>query len=246
MPEPGSKQISKKIEQKPEKSKTAAKRSARSSAESPDTAQAHAVSQHLSKADKKLAKIIEHVGPFTLSVDAMQSSYEALAESIIYQQITGKAAQSIFNKVVANFKTDKFPSEKLILQVGEDELRACGLSRSKAMALQDLALKSLEGIVPAVDEMHNLSDQELLTRLTSVRGIGPWTVQMLLIFRLGRLDVLPNTDYGVRKGFALTYFGKKRAQAEDLPKPSEIAVHAERWRPFRSAASWYMWRALEL
>ncbi len=222
------------------------KRSARLSGKAPDGAQAQAICDHLSRADGKLAKVIKQVGPYTLRVDGMQSSYEALAESIVYQQITGKAAQSICNKVMTNFKTKKFPGEKLILKASEDDLRACGLSRAKAMALQDLALKSLDGIVPHVDEMQNLSDEELLTRLVSVRGIGPWTVQMLLMFRLGRLDVLPNTDYGVRKGFALTYFGKKRAQSDDLPKPSEIAAHAERWRPFRSAASWYLWRALEL
>ncbi len=222
------------------------KRSSRLAGQATEEAQADAICTHLCKADKKLAKVIKQVGPYTLRVDGMQSSYEALAESIVYQQITGKAAQSICNKVMANFKTKKFPGEKLILKASEDDLRACGLSRAKAMALQDLPLKSLEGVVPKVDEMQNLSDEDLLARLVSVRGIGPWTVQMLLMFRLGRQDVLPSTDYGVRKGFALTYYGKTRAQSDDLPKPSEIAAHAECWRPFRTAASWYMWRALEL
>ena len=222
------------------------KRSARTAGKAPDKNQAEAIRDHLCQADRKLAKVIERVGPFTLTIDEMQSSYGALAESIVYQQITGKAAQSICNKIMSNFESTTFPGPKQILAADIEALRACGLSCGKAMALQDLALKTLEGVVPEIDEMHNLSDEELLARLTAVRGIGPWTVQMLLMFRLGRLDVLPSTDYGVRKGFALTYYGKNRAQSEDLPKPSEIAERAERWRPFRSAASWYLWRSLEL
>ncbi len=222
------------------------KRSTRIAGKAPDKNQAKAIRDHLCQADRKLAKIIEQVGPFTLSIDEMQSSYGALAESIVYQQITGKAAQSICNKIMSNFKSSVFPSPKQILAVDIEALRACGLSRGKAMALQDLALKTLEGVVPEIDEMHTLSDEELLKRLTEVRGIGPWTVQMLLMFRLGRLDVLPSTDYGVRKGYALTYYGKNRAQSEDLPKPAEIVERAERWRPYRSAASWYLWRSLEI
>ncbi|MDP3510397.1 MAG: DNA-3-methyladenine glycosylase [Candidatus Melainabacteria bacterium] len=222
------------------------KRSTRIAGKAPDKNQAKVIRDHLCQADRKLAKIIEQVGPFTLAIDEMQSSYSALAESIVYQQITGKAAQSICNKIMSNFESPVFPSPKQILAVDIEALRACGLSRGKAMALQDLALKTLEGVVPEIDEMHNLSDEELLERLTAVRGIGPWTVQMLLMFRLGRLDVLPSTDYGVRKGYALTYYGKNRAQSEDLPKPSEIAERAERWRPYRSAASWYLWRSLEI
>ncbi|CAN5429329.1 hypothetical protein BH11CYA1_BH11CYA1_19380 [soil metagenome] len=222
------------------------KRSARTAGKAPEVNQAEAIRHHLCKADKKLAKVIEQVGPFTLTIDEMQSSYAALAESIVYQQITGKAAQSICNKILTNFKTKTFPSPKQILAVDIEALRACGLSRGKALALQDLAIKTIEGVVPEIDEMHNLSDQELLDRLTAVRGIGPWTVQMLMMFRLGRLDILPSTDYGVRKGFALTFYGKSRAQSEDLPKPSEIVERAESWRPFRTAASWYLWRSLEI
>jgi DNA-3-methyladenine glycosylase II len=222
------------------------KRSTRTAGKAPDKNQAKAIRDHLCQADRKLAKIIEQVGHFNLTIDEMQSSYAALAESIVYQQITGKAAQSICNKIMTNFESKVFPSPRQILAVDIEALRACGLSRGKAMALQDLALKTLEGVVPEIDEMHTLSDEELLKRLTAVRGIGPWTVQMLLMFRLGRLDVLPSTDYGVRKGYALTYYGKNRAQSEDLPKPSEIAERAERWRPYRSAASWYLWRSLEI
>lgn len=205
---------------------------------------------HLSESDKKLAKLIEQVGEFALEVNALQSSYEALAESIIYQQITGKAAKSIHNKVVAHFNDGdieaKFPHPKEILKADEVRLRSCGLSRGKVLAIKDLAEKTLEGVVPDVDEMHELEDEELIERLTSIRGIGPWTVQMLLIFRLGREDILPNTDYGIRKGFALTYWPKSKQKGEALPTPSEIAKQAERWRPYRTCASWYLWRALDL
>lgn len=231
------------------------KRSSRSQGKSFSPARRREIVEHLSAADKKLAALIEQVGPFSLKVDELQSGYEALAESIIYQQITGKAAQSILNKVKANLgqaqfasadnHSGDFPSPRKILSTDFDALRACGLSRGKALALQDLAQKSLPDedgniLVPSIEEMHQLDDQELIRRLTLIRGIGPWTVQMLLIFRLGREDVLPATDYGVRKGFALTYFGKRKAAQEILPTPAEIARKAERWRPFRSAASWYL------
>jgi DNA-3-methyladenine glycosylase II len=225
-------------------SKVTGKRSARTGGKKPGT-QAAAIYDHLCQSDTKLAKMIEQVGPYTLTVNEIQSSFEALAESIVYQQITGKAAQSICQKVMKNFATETFPGPQLLLGADIEELRSCGLSRAKAMALQDLSEKYLEGVVPSIDEMHQTSDEDLISRLTSVRGIGPWTVQMLLIFRLGRLDVLPSTDYGVRKGYALTFYGKKRA-ATELPTPSEIEARAERWRPFRSAASWYLWRALEV
>jgi DNA-3-methyladenine glycosylase II len=247
------------------------KRSSRSQGRSCSAARRKAIVSHLSAADKKLANLIEQVGPFSMKVDELQSGYEALAESIVYQQITGKAAQSILAKVRANLghsnNPDNFPTPQTILSASLEDLRACGLSRSKGMALHDLALKSLPDengltVVPSIEEMHALTDDELIQRLTQIRGIGPWTVQMLLIFRLGRLDVLPATDYGVRKGFALTYFSKSRLKpvakpstkadgklkkAEMvLPTPTEIAKKAECWRPFRSAASWYLWRALEL
>lgn len=221
------------------------KRSARTGGKKPAVTQAAAIVDHLCAADKKLARMIEQVGPYTLTVNEIQSSFEALAESIVYQQITGKAAQSICQKVMTNFGTTSFPGPKLLLAADIEELRTCGLSRAKAMALQDLSEKYLSGLVPPVEAMLDMSDEEIIERLTAVRGIGEWTVQMMLIFRLGRLDVLPSTDYGVRKGFARTFYSKPKF-ASELPKPSEIAERAERWRPFRSAASWYMWRALEV
>src|SRR5208283_3031517 len=131
------------------------------------------------------------------------------------------------------------PTAEEMLKIPNRKLRQAGLSGAKALAMKDLAKKALEGIVPTVEEARSLSDEELVERLTSVRGIGAWTVEMFLIFRLGRPDVLPIHDYGVQKGFALTY-GKK-----EIPKPRELAAFGERWRPYRTVASWYMWRAVE-
>jgi 3-methyladenine DNA glycosylase/8-oxoguanine DNA glycosylase len=127
-----------------------------------------------------------------------------------------------------------------LLRLDDDALRAAGLSRAKVLALRDLASRTLDGTVPQIDELHSLSDDAIIERLVRVRGIGPWTVQMLLIFRLGRPDVLPVHDYGVRHGFKLAY-GKRM-----LPTPRELARWGERWRPFRTAASWYLWRAVDL
>jgi DNA-3-methyladenine glycosylase II len=204
------------------------------------------ITDHLSAADKKMASLIERIGPLKLHVDDIQSSYQALAESIVYQQITGKAAQSICKKVFATFECQAFPEPDIMLEASIAKLKSCGLSSAKAMAMKDLAEKTLSGVVPTVEEMHLLEDEELATRLTTVRGVGPWTVHMLLIFRLARLDVMPATDYGIRKGFALTYYGKSKLNEGTLPTPSEIQQRAERWRPFRSAASWYLWRATDL
>ncbi len=204
------------------------------------------IALHLCNSDKKMAALIEQVGPLKLHVDEIQSSYQALAESIVYQQITGKAAQSICKKVFATFESESFPEPDIMVSATIEKLRSCGLSSAKAMAIRDLAEKTLTGVVPTVEEMHLLEDEALASRLTAVRGVGPWTVHMLLIFRLARLDVMPATDYGIRKGFALTYFTKKQLKEGILPTPNEIHHRAERWRPYRSAASWYLWRATDL
>jgi len=191
---------------------------------------------HLRARDPKLAVIIDRVGARKLEIEAAQSTFDALAEAIVYQQLTAKAAATIFGRVRA--AVDPFEPARL-LRKSEAKLRACGLSGAKLAALRDLSKKTLDGTVPHVDELHALDDDAIVERLTAVRGIGPWTVHMLLIFRLGRPDVLPVADYGVRKGFARVF--KKRA----LPTPAQLTRYAERWRPFRTAASWYMWRALE-
>ena len=204
--------------------------------------------QELTDADPVLGRLIEKAGPFTLKLKSQHSPFEALLESIIYQQLHGKAAAAILKRVLTYFG-DLHPAPEHLLAAPEDQLRGCGLSASKLLALRDLAAKTLDGTVPTLQQIRRLDDAEIIERLTEVRGIGTWTVEMLLIFRLGRPDVLPVTDYGVRKGFALT-FGRlpkrKPFDASMLAKPADMLRRGERWRPWRSVASWYLWRACDL
>jgi 3-methyladenine DNA glycosylase/8-oxoguanine DNA glycosylase len=233
--------------------------------------------EHVQKRDKKLGKIIDQVGPCLLKLEEMHSPFASLAEAIIYQQLSGKAAATISQRVKNLFLEDSlqeeaakqkvlavprhrtkselkkyddmnkdvkpmiaattFPQPYRFLETTDELLRSAGLSRAKTAAIKDLALKATEGHVPTLEEMHNLSDEELVERLSAIRGIGKWTVEMLLIFRLGRLNILPATDYGVRKGFAFTY------KTGDLPTPSALLQYGEKWQPYRTVASWYLWRA---
>ena len=195
--------------------------------------------EFLRSIDKRLARVIEKTGTFQFKLDQCDSVYESLLEAITYQSISGKAAATIFARIKALGSNGLCPTPAEILATPNQKLREAGLSNAKAAAMKDLAQKTIEGIVPTLEEAGQLSDAELVERLISVRGIGAWTVEMFLIFRLGRPDVLPIHDYGVQKGFALTY-GKKV-----IPKPRELAAFGERWRPYRTVASWYMWRAIE-
>ena len=184
---------------------------------------------HLRAGDPKLAALIDRAGPFSLRLDPSPSPFESLLESILYQQLHGKAAATIHRRVREYFGGD--PAPQLLLDTPDEPLRAAGVSGNKIKAIR------------------KMSDADIVERLTEVRGIGSWTVEMLLIFRLGRPDILPVTDYGVRKGFALTFqrVPKSRAiEAADLPKPDVIFRRAQRWAPFRSVASWYLWRACDL
>jgi DNA-3-methyladenine glycosylase II len=196
--------------------------------------------EHLARADRRLARVIAKAIEFKLEIEEAQSPYEALLEAIIYQSISGKAAETIFGRVKALGATGRCPTPRETLNLRKQKLRAAGLSGAKIAAVRDLAQKTIEGIVPTLEQAQKMSDQELVERLDSVRGVGTWTVEMFLIFRLGRPDVLPIHDYGVQKGFALTY-GKK-----EIPKPRELAAFGERWRPYRTVAAWYMWRAVQL
>jgi len=193
----------------------------------------------LCAADARLALLIERHGPCRLTPDRTQSPFAALAESIAYQQLTGKAAATIFSRVLALYHPKRFPSPSDLLVTEDTALRAAGLSRSKILAMKDLAAKTLDGTVPSLARLHRLADEEIVDRLTTVRGIGRWTVEMLLIFRLGRPDVMPASDYGVRKGFHRAF------KTRGLPTPAQITRRAERWRPYRSVASWYLWRAID-
>jgi DNA-3-methyladenine glycosylase II len=195
--------------------------------------------QYLSSADPVLAGLIERIGPFNMQIRRMHNPFEALARNIIYQQLHGKAAAAIHERVIALFGKNKLHPQD-ILDASEESLRGAGLSGAKLVALKDLAVKTLNGTVPTLARLRRMEDEEIIEHLTQVRGIGRWTVEMLLIFRLGRPDVLPVGDFAVRKGFSLAY-GMK-----ELPKPKELMLSGERWRPYRSVASWYMWRASEL
>jgi DNA-3-methyladenine glycosylase II len=195
--------------------------------------------QRLSERDEQLKTLITELVPFAIDVADAQSPYEVLMESIVYQSISGKAAATIFARIAALGENGRPPAPKAMLKIPARKLRKAGLSGAKVLAMKDLAKKAIEGVVPTHDEALKLSDEELVERLVSVRGIGAWTVEMFLIFRLGRPDVLPIHDLGVKKGWSVAY-GKKH-----MPKPQELLKFGERWRPYRTVASWYMWRAFE-
>ena len=195
--------------------------------------------RHLSTADGTLAALMERAGPFAIEIRKLHDPFEALARNIVFQQLHGNAAAAIHKRVLDLFGGGKLrPAD--IIGAPEETLRGAGLSGAKLAALKDLAAKTADGTVPTLARLRRMSDEEIVERLTRVRGIGRWTVEMLLMFRLGRPDVLPVGDFAVRKGFALAY-GLKES-----PKPKELQEYGERWRPYRSVASWYMWRAVEL
>ena len=193
----------------------------------------------LAERDNCLKLLIAETQSFQMDPDHFQSPYEALLEAIAYQSISGKAAATIFGRIKALSSTGRAPTPQEMLKLREHALRKAGLSGAKVLAMKDLAKKTIEGVVPTLEDAQKLSDEELVERLTSVRGIGAWTVEMFLIFRLGRPDVLPIHDLGVKKGWSITY-GKKH-----MPKPKELLAFGERWRPYRTVASWYMWRACQ-
>jgi 3-methyladenine DNA glycosylase/8-oxoguanine DNA glycosylase len=195
--------------------------------------------RHLSERDLQLRQLIAETAPFQIEVEDAQSPYEVLLEAIAYQSISGKAAATIFGRIKALGENGRPPAPEKMLKIPTAKLRKAGLSGAKATAMKDLAKKTLAGIVPTHDEALKLSDEDLVERLVSVRGIGAWTVEMFLIFRLGRPDVLPIHDLGVKKGWSVAY-GKKH-----MPAPKELLRFGERWRPYRTVASWYMWRAFE-
>lgn len=196
---------------------------------------------HLRAADPALARIIDAVGPFTMELKRTRSLFAALAEAIIYQQLHGKAAATIYGRLCALFPgASNGPTAAHILDAPEEALRGAGLSRAKLAALRDLAQRQVAGELPSLAAARRMDDAALIETLTAVRGIGRWTVEMLLMFRLGRPDVLPVDDYGIRKGFAIAL----RARA--LPDRVAVARRGARWRPYRTVASWYLWRAAEL
>ncbi len=186
-----------------------------------------------------MAELIARSRRYNIAPAVSIRPFDALAESIAYQQLSGKAAATIFGRVRALYPKQKWLDPEQLLATPDETLRAAGLSRAKTAALKDLAAKTIDGTVPAGRALIRMSDDEIVARLTAVRGIGRWTVEMLLLFDLGRPDVWPVDDYGVRKGFAKTF---RRRQ---LPTPKELMKFGEKWRPYRSMAAWYFWRALD-
>jgi DNA-3-methyladenine glycosylase II len=193
----------------------------------------------LKRADPRLAQVIERAGPCPLR-PTTRTPFQALFRSIVYQQLSGKAASTILGRVIALFPGRDFPLPEDVLAAKDEQLRSAGLSRNKLLAVKDLAARAIDGTVPEREQMTRMSDEEIIQRCTAVRGIGRWTVEMMLIFHLGRPDVLPVDDLGVRKGAMRLYRLRK------LPSPERLARIAEPWRPWRSAGSWYMWRVMEM
>jgi DNA-3-methyladenine glycosylase II len=198
-----------------------------------------AAHRHLAATDPRIARLIARSRRYDITPSLAIHPFDALAESIAYQQLSGKAAATIWGRVRALYPRKKYLDPKLVLATPDEKLRAAGLSRSKVAALKDLAAKTIDGTVPSARSLAKMTDEEIIERLITVHGIGRWTVEMLLLFDLGRRDVWPVHDYGVRKGFAKT-FGRRK-----LPTPKQLMKLGEKWRPYRSAAAWYFWRALD-
>jgi 3-methyladenine DNA glycosylase/8-oxoguanine DNA glycosylase len=194
--------------------------------------------RHLRSAEPAFCAVHDAYGDFAMRYEPLDSVFHALLRSIVYQQLSGKAAGSIFGRVEALF--DGQPSASGLATLCDDQLRSAGMSGAKTRAVRSLAEHVLDGSCPSVDELHDLTDQEIRDRLTVIRGIGSWTVDMLLIFRLGRPDVMPANDLGIRKGYA------RMRGLEEMPSPKELERLTEAWRPWRTVGSWYMWRALEI
>jgi DNA-3-methyladenine glycosylase II len=186
-----------------------------------------------------MKRLIRDIGPYRLMPRARRSPFESLVRAIAYQQLHEKAAESILRRFVALCPARRFPQPDDLLTMDEQAIRSAGFSQAKVAALRDLAAKTLDGTVPTGAIIRTLDDEAIIERFIAVRGIGRWTVEMLLIFQLGRPDVLPVDDFGVRDGFRIAY-GKRL-----MPKPREVLRYGERWKPYRTAAAWYLWRAAD-
>jgi DNA-3-methyladenine glycosylase II len=194
--------------------------------------------RHL-RGDARFAALIGRVGPPLLQIQRQRSPYEALIRAIAHQQVHGRAAEAILGRFCALFPDDAFPGPAVVLATAETALRGCGFSGAKIAAIRDICAKALDGTVPSRRQSHRLTDEALIERLTGIRGVGRWTVEMLLIFTLGRPDVLPVDDFGVREGYRVLY------GLDTQPKPKTLAEIGLVWSPYRSMATWYLYRAAE-
>ncbi len=198
-----------------------------------------AAHKHLSKCDAVMKLLIRTHGKCDLVPELRRSPFQSLVMAIAHQQLNGKAANTILGRFKKLFPGKKFPSAKDLAKVTDEQIRACGFSYNKIKSIRDIAEKTLSGVIPTSREIVKLSDDEIVARLTEVRGVGRWTVEMLLIFQLGRLDVLPVDDFGVRSGFRHAY--KKR----EMPSPKELLAFGEKWKPHRTTAAWFLWCAAD-
>jgi DNA-3-methyladenine glycosylase II len=183
--------------------------------------------------------LIRTHGKCDLVPETRRSPFQSLVQAIAHQQLNGKAANTILGRFKKLFPGRKFPRAEDLAGVTDEQIRACGFSYNKIKSIRDIAEKTLSGVIPTSREIMKLSDDEIVARLTEVRGVGRWTVEMLLIFQLGRLDVLPVDDFGVRTGFRHAY--KKR----QMPEPKELLAFGEIWRPHRTTAAWFLWCAAD-
>ena len=198
-----------------------------------------AAMRHLGETDPRFAALIRRVGPPRLGVERTRSPYEALMRAIAHQQLHGNAARAILARFEALYPPGAFPAPEAVLATPEEQLRGCGFSATKIASLRDICARSLDGTIPTRRASSRLDDEALIERLTTIRGVGRWTVEMLLIFTLGRPDVLPVDDFGVREGYRVL-FG-----LEAQPKPRALAEVGQAWAPYRSFATWYFYRAVE-
>lgn len=194
---------------------------------------------HLTKVDPVMRRLIRDAEPCGIRAQS-RTPYEALVRAIAHQQLNGTAADTITRRFLALFPGKKFPSPEDVAGVTDDAIRAAGFSRAKIAAIRDISQKTQAGIVPPKRALTRLSDDEIVERLTECRGVGRWTVEMFLMFTLARPDVLPVDDFGIRSGYRLAY------GLDEMPKPRDLLALGERWRPYRTTASWYLWRAVDL
>jgi DNA-3-methyladenine glycosylase II len=195
--------------------------------------------RHLAAADPVMRRIIRLHGDCKLVPETRRSPFQSLVQAIAHQQLNGTAAETILARFKKLFPGRRFPRPEDLAGVTDAQIRACGFSFAKIRAIRDLAEKTLSGLVPDARQIVKLSNEEIILRLTAVRGVGRWTVEMLLVFQLGREDVLPVDDFGVRAGFRHAY------RKSEMPKPKELLAHGEKWRPHRTTAAWYLWRAAD-
>jgi DNA-3-methyladenine glycosylase II len=198
-----------------------------------------AAHKHLAKNDPVMKRLIREHGLCALVPESRRSPFQSLVLAVAHQQLHANAARNILGRFKKLFPGKRFPAAKDLASVTDEQLRACGFSFAKIRAIRDIAEKTLSGVVPTSREIVKLTDEEIILRLTAVRGVGRWTVEMLLIFQLGRKNILPAGDFGVLNGFRIAY--KKRR----MPKPKALLAHGKRWSPHATTAAWYLWRAAD-